>query len=59
MGLAVIIPFYTQVMGWTEQDVKTQILDVYSQDQVSNYSEVDLSSVMMYVPPSYHHSCQR
>ena len=44
-----VIEFYTRTQGWTEQQVREQILDVYNARDVSNYSTLDLKSIMMYV----------
>jgi len=44
-----VIEFYTRTQGWTEQQIREQILDVYNARDVSNYSTLDLKSIMMYV----------
>lgn len=41
-----VIRFYTMSQGWTADDVKSQIIDVYKEQEVSNYSDVDLTSIM-------------
>ena len=45
-----VIEFYTTGQGWTEQKVKDQIIRVYNKSEISNFSEVDLTSIMMFVP---------
>lgn len=45
-----VIEFYTTGQGWTEQEVKDQIIRVYNKSEISNFSEVDLTSIMMFVP---------
>ncbi|KAJ2932993.1 hypothetical protein H1R20_g4093, partial [Candolleomyces eurysporus] len=42
----------TQRPRWTEQDVRENFLNVYNRSEVSNYSSVDLTSVMMYFMPA-------
>lgn len=32
--------------GWSPEDVKSQVIDVYKEQDVSNYSDVDLTSIM-------------
>ena len=44
-----VIEFYMRTQGWTEQQVHEQILDVYNAHDVSNYSTLDLKSILMYV----------
>jgi len=46
-----VIDFYTNKMHWTEDRVRKNILSVYNKNQVSNYSKVDLKSIMMYFMP--------
>ncbi|RXW11271.1 hypothetical protein EST38_g14583, partial [Candolleomyces aberdarensis] len=36
---------------WTEQDVRENFLNIYNRSEVSNYSSVDLTSIMMYFMP--------
>ncbi|RXW14652.1 hypothetical protein EST38_g11202 [Candolleomyces aberdarensis] len=43
--------FDTQNPPWTEQDVRENFLNVYNRSEVSNYSSVDLTSIMMYSMP--------
>ncbi|KAF8165904.1 hypothetical protein B0H34DRAFT_780581 [Crassisporium funariophilum] len=44
--------FYRQSQGWTDEEVDAQIINVYSKQDVSNYSELDLTSIMMYFMPA-------
>ncbi|KAK7676998.1 hypothetical protein QCA50_020027 [Cerrena zonata] len=44
--------FYRETQGWDKQQVKSQILNVHKTQDISNYSEVDLDSIMMYFMPS-------
>ena len=44
-----ILEFHTTDQRWTETDVREQILQVYNEKEVTNYSRVDLRSKMMYV----------
>ncbi|KAH8099648.1 hypothetical protein BXZ70DRAFT_240518 [Cristinia sonorae] len=46
-----VYEFYELNQGWSRAMVKEQIIDVYSRDNVSNYSQVDLNSIMMYFMP--------
>ncbi|KAF7325505.1 ZnMc domain-containing protein [Mycena kentingensis (nom. inval.)] len=46
-----VYEYYERTQNWSAALVKSQIIDVYSKDDVSNYSELDLSSVMMYFMP--------
>ncbi|KAJ2932990.1 hypothetical protein H1R20_g4094, partial [Candolleomyces eurysporus] len=41
----------TQTPPWTKQQVRANFLNVYNQSEVSNYSSVDLTSIMMYFMP--------
>jgi len=45
-----VISFHTSTQGWTVDQVQKQILDVYNLNDVSNFSALDLTSIMMYVP---------
>jgi len=47
---AAVISFYTSTQGWTADQVQKQILDVYNLNDVSNFSALDLTSIMMYDP---------
>ncbi|KAF9461763.1 hypothetical protein BDZ94DRAFT_1167173, partial [Collybia nuda] len=42
-----IIQYYSKNQGWDEATVRAQVLDVYSKDSVSNYSQFDPTSIMM------------
>ncbi|KAF9459398.1 hypothetical protein BDZ94DRAFT_1019866 [Collybia nuda] len=46
-----IIQYYSEKQGWDEATVRSQILDVYTKDSVSNYSQFDPTSIMMYFMP--------
>ncbi|RXW14548.1 hypothetical protein EST38_g11305 [Candolleomyces aberdarensis] len=41
----------TQRPPWTEEDTRSNFLNVYNQNEVSNYSSVDMTSIMMYFMP--------
>ncbi|RXW12186.1 hypothetical protein EST38_g13666 [Candolleomyces aberdarensis] len=43
------IKYFKSTQSWTEQDVRRNFLDVYNRSEVSNYSTVDLTSIMMQV----------
>ena len=44
----VVYAYYMFTQKWDRATVKSQIIDVYNVKDVSNYSELDLHSVMMY-----------
>ncbi|KAH8094538.1 hypothetical protein BXZ70DRAFT_363851 [Cristinia sonorae] len=46
---AAVNAFYSYSLGWTLEQVTTNILNVYNAADVSNYSEVDQLSLMMWV----------
>ncbi|TCD66804.1 hypothetical protein EIP91_000940 [Steccherinum ochraceum] len=46
-----VYEYYQITQGWTRERVKEQIIDVYDKDNISNYSELDLTSIMMYFMP--------
>ncbi|KAF8068844.1 hypothetical protein FPV67DRAFT_1668901 [Lyophyllum atratum] len=46
-----VISYYGATQGWAPSLIQSQILDVYKADDVSNYSKLDTSSVMMYFMP--------
>ena len=46
---AEVIEFYGRINGWTPEKVREQVLNVFNKRDVSNYSKVDLVSIMMYV----------
>lgn len=39
--------YYAATQGWDKATIKAQIIDVYNSTDVSNYSALDLTSVMM------------
>ncbi|KAH8099645.1 hypothetical protein BXZ70DRAFT_240399 [Cristinia sonorae] len=47
-----VYEYYQETQGWSRATVKEQIIDVYARDDVSNYSQLDLTSVMMYFMPA-------
>lgn len=47
--LLAVIEFYTRTQDWTPEEVRQQILDVYGDEEVSSFSKIDLTSIMMYV----------
>ena len=47
-----VVELYTSSQGWTKDEVENQILSVYNTSDISNYSEVDLTSIMMFVGSS-------
>ena len=44
-----VIEFYKKTQGWEEQEIRQQILKVYNVSDVSNFSALDVKSIMMYV----------
>uniref|UniRef100_A0A4Q2DAD1 Peptidase M12A domain-containing protein n=1 Tax=Candolleomyces aberdarensis TaxID=2316362 RepID=A0A4Q2DAD1_9AGAR len=42
----------TQIPPWTEEDARQNIINVYSRAEVSNFSAVDFTSIMMYFMPA-------
>ncbi|PPQ73207.1 hypothetical protein CVT24_010024 [Panaeolus cyanescens] len=47
-----VYAFYMDTQKWTASDVKTQIIDVYNDHEISNYSEFDPESIMIYFMPA-------
>ncbi|KAF8956725.1 hypothetical protein BDZ97DRAFT_154780 [Flammula alnicola] len=47
-----VLQFYERTQGWSEQEVRDQILSVYNDQELSNYSDIDLKSIMMYFMPA-------
>jgi hypothetical protein len=47
-----VVELYTSSQGWTKNEVENQILSVYNTSDISNYTEVDLTSIMMFVDSS-------
>jgi len=52
-AITAVIEYYTRTQGWTEEEVRQQIITVYSDDEVSSFSALDLTSIMMYVIKLY------
>lgn len=44
---AEIIQYYSKTQGWDEATIRKQILDVYSKESVSSYTQFDPTSIMM------------
>ncbi|KAF8068943.1 hypothetical protein FPV67DRAFT_1392573, partial [Lyophyllum atratum] len=44
-----VYEYYHSTQGWDRSLIKSQILDVYNVENVSNYSKLDTKSIMMYV----------
>ncbi|TFK16663.1 zincin [Coprinopsis marcescibilis] len=47
-----VIEYFMRTQGWTEPDVRQQILNVYNDNEVSNFSAIDTTSIMMYFMPA-------
>ncbi|KAF8153384.1 hypothetical protein B0H34DRAFT_103561 [Crassisporium funariophilum] len=47
-----VLEFYMRTQGWTAEDVRQQILNVYNDNEVSSFSSIDLTSIMMYFMPA-------
>ncbi|KAF9530520.1 hypothetical protein CPB83DRAFT_882060 [Crepidotus variabilis] len=47
-----VIEFYMRTQQWSKEDVEDQIIRVYNASEVSNYSEFDETSIMMYFMPA-------
>ncbi|KAF7344143.1 ZnMc domain-containing protein [Mycena venus] len=47
-----VYAYYAATQGWDKATIKSQIIDVYNSTDVSNYSQLDLTSIMMYFMPS-------
>jgi hypothetical protein len=45
------ISLYTKTQGWSVQQVYDQVINVYAMNEVSNFSQVDTSSIMHYPQP--------
>ena len=45
--IAVVKKWYTQKYGWSEVDVIKNILEPYESEATTNYSKLDLKSIMM------------
>ncbi|RXW13968.1 hypothetical protein EST38_g11879 [Candolleomyces aberdarensis] len=48
----VVIYWAKETQNWTEDETRRNILNVYNRYEVSNYSTVDLTSIMMYYMPA-------
>ncbi|THH31771.1 hypothetical protein EUX98_g2429 [Antrodiella citrinella] len=46
-----VYEYYGTTQRWDEATVKAQIIDVFNRDDTSNYSQLDITSVMMYKMP--------
>ena len=49
MFCAAVYEYYMRTQNWSRDLVKQQIIDVYSTKDVSNFSQLDTKSIMMYV----------
>ncbi|KAJ7153279.1 hypothetical protein C8R46DRAFT_1197359 [Mycena filopes] len=47
-----VYEYYGYSQKWDKPTIKSQIIDAYNGSDVSNYSELDLTSVMMYFMPA-------
>ncbi|KAJ7452613.1 hypothetical protein FB451DRAFT_1050784, partial [Mycena latifolia] len=47
-----VYEYYKATQNWDRTTIKSQIIDVYQDTDVSNYSELDLNSIMMYFMPA-------
>ncbi|KAJ7092313.1 hypothetical protein B0H15DRAFT_905677 [Mycena belliarum] len=47
-----VYAYYAATQGWDKATVKSQIIDVYNATDVSNYSALDRTSIMMYFMPA-------
>lgn len=45
---AAVTEFYMRTQKWSKEEVRQQILDVYDDHEVSSFSSIDLTSIMMY-----------
>ena len=46
-----VLAFYGYTQGWDDEDIREQIIDTYDKSDTSNYSALDLTSIMMCVYP--------
>jgi len=44
-----VIDFYTSSQKWSKEKVISQVIRVFNTTEISNFSEVDLKSIMMFV----------
>ncbi|KAG6844314.1 hypothetical protein H0H87_007843 [Tephrocybe sp. NHM501043] len=47
-----VYSYYRATQGWSDALIKSQILDVFNTENVSNYSQLDITSIMMYFMPA-------
>ncbi|PPQ84926.1 hypothetical protein CVT24_000181, partial [Panaeolus cyanescens] len=47
-----VYQFYTDTHGWTREDIKTYIIDVYNKEEITNYAEFDEHSIMLSFMPA-------
>ncbi|KAF7303430.1 ZnMc domain-containing protein [Mycena indigotica] len=47
-----VYAYYGATQGWDKATIKAQIIDVYNSADVSNYSALDTTSIMMYFMPA-------
>ncbi|KAJ6575756.1 hypothetical protein DFH09DRAFT_1361850 [Mycena vulgaris] len=47
-----VYAYYAATQGWDKATIKSQIIDVYNASDVSNFSALDMTSIMMYFMPS-------
>ncbi|KAJ7487013.1 hypothetical protein FB451DRAFT_1554137 [Mycena latifolia] len=49
-----LVPFHSNCgrLGWDKSTIKSQIIDVYNATDVSNFSALDMTSIMMYFMPA-------
>ncbi|KAF9530510.1 hypothetical protein CPB83DRAFT_763109 [Crepidotus variabilis] len=47
-----VIDYYSEALQCTPEEVERQIIDVYNSAEISNYSELDMDSIMMYFMPA-------
>ncbi|KAJ7199019.1 hypothetical protein GGX14DRAFT_373421 [Mycena pura] len=47
-----VYDYYGETQHWDRATIKSQIIDVYNAGDVSNYSALDVTSVMMYFMPA-------
>ncbi|KAK6980655.1 ZnMc domain-containing protein [Favolaschia claudopus] len=47
-----VYAYYAMTQGWNKAMIKSQIIDVYDTNDVSNYSALDMKSIMMYFMPA-------
>ncbi|KAF5242674.1 hypothetical protein FANTH_8583 [Fusarium anthophilum] len=45
------LELYKRTQGWTTQQIYDQVINVYNKSDVSNYSQVDIHSIMHYPQP--------